>query len=131
MKRPECHSPGGVGRRILGCARFSKVFCVLVRLSGACFSRNTSKFKSLLRFFSGLVNSFLFLMSFWLVLLKARFSQTCVSLSWNKSPNFVLKLNPGTGGELGSLEIAKADFVHEASFGVFLRPCLWYASRFH
>ena len=131
MKRPKCHSPGDVGRRIFGGARFSKVFVFLVRFSGACFSRNTWNFKSLVRFFSGLVNSLLFLVSFCSVLIKARFSQSCVSLSRKNKPNFVFKLSPGTVGELGSLEIAKADFVHKASFGVCLRPCLRYASRFH
>ena len=89
------------------------------------------KFQTFSKFFSGLVNSLLFLVSFCLVLLKARFSQTCVSLSRKNKPNFVFKLSPGTVGELGSLEIAKADFVHKASFGVCLRPCLRYASIFH
>ena len=122
MKRPKCHSPGDVGRRILGGARFSKVFCFFSKVFRGVFFSQHLKFQKFSKVFSGLVNSLLFLVSFCLVLLKARFSQTCVSLSWNKSPNFVFKLSPGTVGELASLDIAEADFAHEASFGVFLPP---------
>ena len=131
MKRPKCHSPGDVGRRILGCAGFSKVFLLCSKTFRGVFFSQHFEFQKCTKVFFRFNKFPSFLMSFCLVLLKARFSQTCVSISRKNKPNFVFKLSPGTVGELGSLEIAKADFVHEASFGVFLRPCLRYASRFH
>ena len=40
MKRPKCHSPGDVARRIFGGARFSKIFVCCKVFRGVFFSQH-------------------------------------------------------------------------------------------
>ena len=64
MKRPKCHSPGDVGRRIFGGARFSKVFVFFSKVFRGVFFSQHLKFQKFSKVFSGLVNSLLFLNEF-------------------------------------------------------------------
>ena len=66
MKRPKCHSPGDVGRRIFGGARFSKVFVFFSKVFRGVFFSQHLKFqkfsKVFFRFskFPSFFNEFLF-----------------------------------------------------------------------